>query len=82
MIPYIEDCYFWKRENNILIACKYDATEIPLVKFTYSNFIDVAILNIEAIRYMEQYVAMFPHHCEILFPPKIEESTDQQLTLF
>lgn len=82
MIPHIEDCYFWKRENNILIACKDDGVEIPLVKFTYSNFIDVTILSKEGSQYMQRYVAMFPQHCEILYPPKAEKPKEQQLTLF
>lgn len=81
MIPKVENCYFWKRDNNVLIACTKDGQEIPLVKFTKSNFIDVAILSKQGGTYMERYVSMFPQHCEILYPPK-EEVTNHQLTLF
>lgn len=79
MIPHVEDCYFWKRENNVLIACTTHGEEIPLVKFTFSKFIDVTILSKQGGEYMERYVAMFPQYCEILYPPKEQK---QQLTLF
>ena len=76
-IPKVENCYFYSRENNIIIANLIDGTQKPLIRLK-QNFIDVTILGGIKYDYMIRYMSMFPHLCELIE----EEKTKQQLTLF
>ena len=78
MIPSVEDCYFYSRENNILIANLTDGAKIPLVKL-HQNFIDVTVLGGQGFDYMQKYMAMHPHLWEHI---KEEPKLNEQLTLF
>ncbi|MGK0236401.1 MAG: hypothetical protein ACI9EK_002951 [Psychroserpens sp.] len=42
MIPCIEDCYFDKRIDSVLIAVKTTGEQVPVVKFK-QNYIDLQI---------------------------------------
>jgi hypothetical protein len=42
MIPYIEDCYFDKRIDSVLVAVKTTGEQVPVVKFK-QNYIDLQI---------------------------------------
>lgn len=77
MLGFIEDCYFYKRIDNILIAVKTTGEEIPVVKFK-QKFIDLQIVDKAPWDYMKKYIEMFPELVEII-EPKI---ATQQLTLF
>jgi len=44
MIPHVDDCYFYKRIDSILIAVKATGEEIPVVKFK-QRFIDLQIVD-------------------------------------
>lgn len=77
MISNVEDCYFYKRINNVLIAVKTTGEEVPVVKFK-QKFIDLQIVDKETFQYMRKYIEMFPELVE-----SIEiKSPLQQLTLF
>lgn len=77
MIPTIEDCYFYKRINNTLIAVKTTGEEVPVVKFK-QKFIDAELLNKDTINYINRYMEMFPELIEL-----IEQKTElKQLKLF
>lgn len=76
-LPYVEDLYFYTRENSTLIAMKTNGDRIPLVKFK-QKFIDVSIVGGPVYDYMKKYMKTFPELCEIIYPPKINE----QLELF
>lgn len=78
MFPKVEDCYFYKRINNIIIACKTDGAEVPLVKLK-QNFPDILILEGQSFDYMKRYMEMFPHLWEYA---KEEPKLTDQLTLF
>lgn len=75
MIPYIENTYFLGRKNNVLIAYLIDGTELPIIKFK-QKFPDVLILEGQALKYMKDYMAMWPELWENVYQPK------PQLTLF
>jgi len=77
MIPKVDDCYFHKRINNVLIAVTTTGVEVPVVKFK-QNFIDIQILDQLPFAYMQKYIEMFPDLVEVIEPKK---QTDQ-LTLF
>lgn len=73
MIPFVEDCYFFKRIDNILIAVKTTGEEVPVVKFK-QKFIDLPILNKEPFVYIKKYIEMFPYLIEIIeSKPKTEQ---------
>ena len=76
MLPFIEDCYFFKRVDNQLIAVKTTGEEIPVVSFK-QKFIDVPILEGQGFNYMKKYMEMFPE----LWEP-IEKEQVTQFTLF
>jgi hypothetical protein len=78
MIPYVEDCYFHSRENNIIYANLTDGAKIPLVKL-HQKFIDLTILGGKARDYMERYMEMHSHLWE---PFKEEPKSNEQLKLF
>jgi hypothetical protein len=78
MVPYVEDCYFYSRENNIIIANLADGGKIPLVKL-HQKFIDIAILEGSGLEYMKKYMTMFPDLWECI---KKEPKTNEQLKLF
>jgi len=77
MFPKVEDCYFYKRIDSILIAVKATGEEIPVVKFK-QKFIDLHIVDREPLDYMKKYMEMHPNLIEILETKPITE----QLTLF
>lgn len=77
LLPKVEDCYFLKRKNNILIAVKTNGEEIPLVKFK-QKFIDISIVEGSIYDYMISYIETFPELCDIIYPPK----NNEQLELF
>lgn len=74
MIPFVENCYFISRENNIIYANLTDGEKVPLVRLK-QKFIDVMILEKQAYDYMERYMEMFPQHWELI-------QQKPQLTLF
>jgi len=78
VIPHVEDCYFYSRENNIIIANLTNGTKIPLVRFNH-HFIDLTILSKQVLAYMERFMEMFPHLWEHI---KEEPKENKQLTLF
>lgn len=78
MIPQVDDCYFYSRENNIIIANLTNGTKIPLVRL-HQKFIDQTILEKEARKYMERYMEMHPSLWEHI---KEEPKENQQLKLF
>lgn len=65
MIPTIEDCYFYKRIDNILIAVKTTGEEVSVVKFK-QKFIDLLIVENEPLKYIKKYIEMFPELVEII----------------
>ena len=75
MTPFIEDCYFYKRIDSILITVTTTGEEVPVVKFK-QKFIDLQIVDKEPFLYMKKYIEMFPHLIEII------EEKPKQLTLF
>lgn len=77
MIPFVEDCYFYKRIDSILIAVTTTGLEVPVVKFN-QKFIDLHIIDKEPMNYIKKYMEMFPELVEIIAPKKITE----QLKLF
>ena len=77
MIPTIEDCYFYKRIDNTLIAVKTTGEEIPVVKFK-QKFIDLRIVDKEPLQYIKKYIEMFPELLEII---ELKTQTEQ-LKLF
>jgi hypothetical protein len=80
LIPFIEDCYFLSRENNVIIANLTDGDKVPLLRFTKSNFINLIIMEKAHIEYMEKYMAMFPDYWELIDTETKNENS--QLTLF
>lgn len=78
IIPLIEDCYFFKRIDNILIAVKATGEEIPVVKLK-QKFPDILILEGQSFDYMKKYMEMHPHLWETI---KEEPKINQQLILF
>lgn len=77
MLGFIEDCYFYKRIDSILIAVKTTGEEIPVVKFK-QKFIDLQIVDKEPMNYMKKYIELFPDLLETIEPKEII----QQLKLF
>lgn len=77
MIPFIEDCYFYKRIDSILIAVTTTGEEVPVVKFK-QKFIDLQIVDKESLAYIKKYIEMHPELVETIEPKKITE----QLKLF
>ena len=61
----------YSRKDNILYE-----EGIPIVKFTFSKFIDIEKLRPEAVRYMQRYIDAYPDYFEELKP------NNEQLTLF
>lgn len=51
----------YSRKNNILFE-----NGRPILKFTFSNFIDIDKLKPGAIDYMNKYIAMWPNHFELM----------------
>ena len=76
-IPFVEDGYFYSRENNILIANKTNGEKVPLVKFQ-QTFPDKLILEGYAFDYLEKYMTMYPNLWDTIEP----ENNNPQLTLF
>jgi hypothetical protein len=76
-LPFVEDLYFYSRENSTLIAIKTNGEKIPLVKFK-QKFIDISIVGGSIYDYMISYMETFPELCEIIYPPK----NNKQLELF
>ena len=77
MLINVDNCYFYKRISNVLIAVKTNGEEVPLVKFK-QNFIDLQIVGKQPFEYIKKYVEMFPELVEKIEPKKITE----QLKLF
>jgi hypothetical protein len=77
MFQKVEDCYFYKRIDNVLIAVKTTGEEVPVVKFK-QKFIDLQIVDKEPFAYMQKYIEMFPHFIDKIEPQKQTE----QLKLF
>lgn len=61
----------YSRKDNILYE-----EGVPIVKFTFSKFIDIEKLRPEAVRYMQRYIDAYPDYFEELKP------NNEQLTLF
>ena len=61
----------YSRKDNILYK-----EGIPIIKFTFSKFIDIEKLRPEAVRYMQRYIDAYPDYFEELKP------NNEQLTLF
>jgi hypothetical protein len=78
MIPHVEDCYFYSRENNIIIANLTDGGKIPLVKLR-QKFIDITILEGPGFEYMKRYLVMFPELWENI---KEDPKNNEQLKIF
>jgi hypothetical protein len=78
MIRHVENCYFYSRENNIIIANLTDGGKIPLVRL-HQNFIDLVILGGQAFDYMQKYLVMNPSLWDHI---KEEKKDNEQLTLF
>lgn len=78
MIPFIADCYFLSRIDNVIIANLTDGQPVPLVRLK-QKFIDVAIMDIKCAEYMEKYMSMYP---ELWEPVENQKQEQQQLTLF
>ena len=76
MIPFIENCYFISRKDNVIIANLIDGEQVPLIRLK-QKFIDVMILSGEVLNYMNRYLEMFPN----LWEPIVKEDK-VQLTLF
>lgn len=76
MIPFVEDCYFISRKDNIIFANLTNGNKVPLVRLK-QNFIDINILEGQAYQYMTKYMEMFPQHWDL-----IEKEQKTQLTLF
>jgi hypothetical protein len=77
MIPNVDDCYFYKRIDSILIAVNTTGESIPVVKFK-QKFIDLSMVEKEQFAYMQKYIEMFPNLIEIIEP----KSNNEQLKLF
>lgn len=77
MIPFIENCNFLSRLNNIIIANLIDGPKVPLIRLK-QKFIDLPMLEKQHVIYMEKYLEMFPDLWEMVK----EENTQTQLTLF
>lgn len=77
MIPFIEDCYFYKRIDRILIAVTTTGEEVPVVKFK-QKFIDLQIVDKEPLAYIKKYIEIFPDLVEII---ELKTQTEQ-LKLF
>jgi len=69
MVLDIEKSYI--RKNNVLYE-----EGVPIVKFTFSKFIDIEKLRPEGVKYMERYMNAYPDYYEKIKP------TEEQLTLF
>jgi hypothetical protein len=78
MIPKVQDCYFYSRENNIIYAYLTHGEKIPLIRLS-ENFIDLNILEGPAFDYMNRYMKMHLHLWERI---KEEPKLNQQLTIF
>lgn len=79
MIPFIEDCYFYKRIDNTLIAVKTTGEEVPVVQF-HHHFIDLLVVDKQPLEYMKRFMEMFPHLWEyVRVEPK---PITEQLKLF
>lgn len=76
MIPFVEDCYFLSRIDNIIIANLTNGDQVPLVRLK-QKFPNVMILEKQSLKYMEDYMKMHPHLWEF-----IEKESKTQLTLF
>lgn len=74
----IENCSFYSRENNVIIANLIDGTKKPLIRLK-QNFIDSEIMKAYRIEYMENFMEMFPDLWEKIIDEPIKE---EQLTLF
>lgn len=77
MIPYVDDCYFYSRIDNIIIANLTNGDKVPLVRLK-QKFPDILILEGQPYKYTLDYMAMFPHLWELID----REKPKQQLTLF
>ena len=77
MIPFIEDCYFYKRIDSILIAVTTTGEEVPVVKFK-QKFIDLQIVDKAPLAYIKKYIEIFPELVEII---ELKTKTEQ-LKLF
>lgn len=75
MIRHVDDCYFYSRKDNVIIANLTDGQQVPLVRLK-QNFIDVTVLEGQGFDYMKRYMEMFPHLWEII------KQENSQLTLF
>jgi hypothetical protein len=75
MIPHVDDCYFYSRKDNVIIANLTDGQQVPLVRLK-QNFIDVTVLEGQGFDYMKRYMQMFPNLWELI------EKEQSQLTLF
>ena len=75
LIPFVENCYFISRENNIIYANLTDGEKVPLVRLK-QKFIDLMIVEKQAYQYMIDYMQMWPNHWEYIKEEK------PQLTLF
>lgn len=80
MIPFIPDCYFLSRENNVIIANLTDGEQVPLVRFTKTTFNNLMIMEIADVEHMTKYMAMFPENWELIDQETKNEKS--QLTLF
>jgi hypothetical protein len=85
MIPHIDDCYFYSRIDNTIIANLNNGDKITLVRLL-QKFPNSLILEEQPYRYMLDYMAMHPHLWELIEieKPTIRNSrtVQKQLTLF
>lgn len=79
MIPQVNDCYFYSRENSIIYANLIHGEKIPLIRL-HQKFIDIHILSKQGLNYMQKYLSISPNLWEaIIIEP---EQTPNQLILF
>ena len=79
VIPFVEDLYFYSRENNTLIVNKTNGEKVPLVLFK-QKFIDISNVSDSVYDYIIKYIETFPELCDIIYPPK--NNNNEQLELF
>lgn len=81
MIPFVDDCYFFSRKDNIIFANLTNGDQVPLVRLK-QKFVDVIVLEGQWHKYMEKYMEMFPNLWELIEKQEELKEEKQQLTLF
>ncbi|RKS00436.1 hypothetical protein [Flavobacterium sp. 102] len=76
MIPHVDNLYFYSRKDNIIYGVTPDDVWIPLIHFK-QKFPDVLFLEGQGLKYMKDYMAMWPELWENVY-----NDSKPQLTLF